>query len=248
MSELERAPSTTGAEEGWFKTTQWSAVLQVGAADEAQVQQALTRLCHSYWQPLYVYVRRRGHSAEDAEDLTQEFFARILEKKWLERADPSRGRFRCFLLAMMNNFLANDWRRGQAAKRGGGRAVISLDDTAEAFYQAEATSDVTPERLYERRCALVLFERALNQLRLSYYSTGKSELYASLKGFLSAEADDGDYARLATALGMSQAAVSTAVHRLRQRYRALVREEIARTVATPDEIDDEVRSLLAALA
>jgi RNA polymerase sigma-70 factor (ECF subfamily) len=248
MSEVDRAPSTTGSEDGWFKTTQWSAVLQVGAADEAQVQQALTRLCHGYWQPLYMYVRRRGHSAEDAEDLTQEFFARILEKKWIERADPNRGKFRCFLLAMMNNFLANDWRRGQAAKRGGGRAIISLDDTAEAHYQAEAASDVTPERLYERRCALLHFERALNQLRLYYESTGKLELYASLKDFLSAEADDGDYARLAKVLGMSQAAVNTAVHRLRQRYRELVREEIARTVLSADEIDDEVRSLLAALA
>lgn len=239
--------SETTAAGGWFKTTHWTVVLDACRPDPVQADAALATLCQNYWLPIYTYVRRRGHGPEDAKDLTQEFFARLIQKQWLNQADPSRGKFRCFLLGAMNHFLANEWRRSQATKRGGAKAVVSLDDTAEARYGAEVASDLTPEKLYERRWALTLFERALEQLQASYVSAGKGAIYDVLNDFLSTEANDGDYARAGAQLGMTTGAVTTAVRRLRQRYRELVREEIAQTVTDPAEVEDEMRSLLAAL-
>ena len=239
--------SETTAVGGWFKTTHWTVVLEACRPNPVQADAALATLCQNYWLPIYTYVRRRGYGPEDAKDLTQGFFARLLEKQWLRQADPNRGKFRCFLLGAMNHFLANEWRRSQADRRGGGKTVVSLDDTAEAHYEAEVASNLTPEKLYERRWALSLFERALEQLEANYVGAGKGTIYDVLNGFLSTEASNGDYARAGAQLGMTPTAITTAVRRLRQRYRELVREEIVQTVTSPAEVEDEMRSLLAAL-
>ena len=230
-----------------FATTHWSVVLASGGSTSPRASGAMEELCRAYWYPLYTYIRRRGHSVEDAQDLTQEFFARLIEKRWLAEADSSKGRFRTFLLTALNHFLAKEWRRSQAAKRGSGRAVVSLDDTAEARYLQEPASHLTPEKIYERRWALSLFDHALARLREQYIAAGKGSQYDRLKKFLSTEASAGEYIRLALELEMSTGAVAAAVHRLRKHYRQLVREEVAHTVQSPDDVDDEIRSLLTAL-
>ena len=207
----------------------------------------MEELCRTYWYPLYAYVRRLGHPVEEAQDLTQEFFARLIEKQWLADADRRKGRFRTFLLTALNHFLANEWRHSHAAKRGGGKRLISLDDTTEARYAQEPACHLTPEKIYDRRWAMSLFDRALRRLREEYVAADKTGLYDHLKEFLSAEARDGEYDRLGLELEMSAGAVAAAVHRLRQHYRQLVREEVTQTVETPADVDDEVRALLAAL-
>lgn len=243
----EQSLEETRAVSGWFKTTHWSVVQDASGGDPAQAGAALATLCQTYWYPLYTYVRRLGHGPEDAQDLTQEFFARLLEKQWLAQVDANRGRFRSFLLTALKHFLANEWRRTQAAKRGGGQRLLSLDDTAEALYAQEPASDLTPEKLYERRWALRLFERALVRLEQDYQTAGRQDVYQALKEFLSAEAKCGEYAQVGERLGMTRGAVAAGVHRLRQRYRELVRDEIAQTVTHAAELEDEMRSLLAAL-
>jgi DNA-directed RNA polymerase specialized sigma24 family protein len=220
----------------WVGTTHWSAVLAAGKPGSPDAAAAMEELCRTYWYPLYAWVRRRGYGIEEAQDLTQEFFARMLENHWLESADPKRGKFRSFLLAAMNHFLANEWRHAHTIKRGGGKALISLDDTAEKRYALDATTDLTPEKIYERHWAWSLFERAVRRLRGEYAAAGRARLYEALKGFLADEVGAGDYARLAAQLQMTHAALATAVHRLRDRYRDLVREEIAHTVADPAEV------------
>jgi len=241
-------PSEGGRGNDWAGTTHWSAVLAAGQTASPRAAAAMEELCRTYWYPIYAYVRRRGHAVEDAQDLTQEFFARLIGKQWVADANPARGRFRTFLLTALNHFLANEWRNARAAKRGGGRSVISLDDTTESRYAHEPASDLTPEKLYERRWALSLFDRALGRLREQYGAAGKKKLYDHLQKFLSSEAADGEYARLGAELEMSSGAMAAAVHRLRQHYRELVREEVAQTVETPAEVEEEVRSLLAALS
>lgn len=232
---------------GTFHTTHWSVVLDAGQASSPQSAEALEWLCCTYWYPLYAYVRRRGYEVAEAQDLTQEFFARLLEKHWLGQADRTRGRFRSFLLGAMDHFLANEWRRAHAARRGGGKVLVSLDDTAERRYALEPAVALSPEKIYERRWALSLFEAALARLQQELHAVEKVELFQSLKDFLSAEPAEGDYSRIGEKFGMSAGAVASAVHRLRHRYRQLVLEEIARTVADPAEIENEMRSLLAAL-
>ncbi len=231
----------------WGGTTHWSVVLAAGQKENPQSAEALERLCKIYWYPLYAYVRRKGHDVPEAQDLIQDFFASLLQKGWLEKVDPKKGRFRSYLICAMDHFLANHWRRAAAAKRGGGRPLLSLDDTAEKRYAAEAATDLTPEKLYERRWALSLLERALHRLHQEYATTDRGTLYDSLKQFLSAEPEAGDYERVSAQLGISHGAVSTAVYRLRQRYQALVREDVAQTVDRREEIEDEIRSLVAAL-
>ncbi len=231
----------------WAVTTHWSVVLSAANSGSANAAEALESLCRTYWYPLYAYLRRRGHNVDEAQDLTQEFFARLLEKHWLEQADPNRGKFRSCLLGAMNHFAANEWRRAHAAKRGGMKPLLSLDDTAESRYALEPSSELTPERLYDRRWALSLFESALARLREDYRSVGKAELFESLKDFLSAEPADGDYARVGASFGMSNGAVAAAVHRLRQHYRQLVHQEVAHTLANPADVEDEMRALLEAL-
>jgi len=244
----EQTGLTTGTSRE-FTATHWSVVLAAGQGDSPQAAAALEQLCRSYWYPLYAYVRRRGHGPEEAQDLTQEFFARLLERKDLAKADPARGRFRSFLLGTLNHFLHDEWRKAQAAKRGGGHPLLSLDDTeGEERYGREPASEVTPESLYERRWALTLFDRALARLREEWSAAGKGKQFEAFRQFLANEAGEGEYGATAVELEMTPQAVAVAVHRLRQRYGDLVREEIAHTVSNADELEAELRHLLAVLS
>jgi RNA polymerase sigma factor (sigma-70 family) len=239
-------PASPGA--GQFNTTHWSLVLLAGQTQVPQAAAALDKLCGTYWFPLYAYVRRAGHSPEDAQDLTQEFFARLLEKKYLQLADRERGRFRSFLLKSLQHFLVNDWVRGQAQKRGSGQKVFSLDEAAaEQSYQQQSADQLSPESLFDKRWAITLLERAMNRLGTDYAAAGKREFFEQLKGLLLTEGSAESYRQLAEPLGTSEGAVKVAVHRLRQRFREAVRAEIAQTVATPAEVDEELRCLMAAL-
>jgi RNA polymerase sigma factor (sigma-70 family) len=241
-----RPSSQAGAE--CFATTHWSVVLTAQDRDSTRAEAALAWLCRTYWYPLYAYVRRQGHSPEDAQDLTQEFFARLLAKNYLGDVDRGKGRFRSFLLAALKHFLANEWDRAQAAKRGGGQRPISLDDTdAEARYRAEPADTLSADKIFERRWALTLLEKVLERLRHEYALAGKAELYEELKECLTGCKASARYAELGTRLGLSEGAVKVAVHRLRQRYRALLRQEIAQTVSSPAEIEDEIRHIIAVL-
>ena len=243
--------SEAGVEAGRpaFVTTHWSVVLAAGAADTTSSRDALTRLCQTYWHPLYAYVRRIGHSPHDAQDLTQEFFARLLEKNSLTAADESRGRFRSFLLASLKHFLANEWDKARAQKRGGALIPIPIDgSSAETSCQWEPADRTTPERIFERRWALTLLEGVLRRLREEYVRDGKENLFEQLKPTLTEASRTVRYAEIAVRLGTTEGAVKVAVHRLRQRYREVLRAEIAGTVATPGEVDDEIRSLFAALS
>ena len=232
-----------------FVTTHWSVVLKAGRDGGTRAEPALARLCQTYWYPLYAYARRRGYQAHDAQDLTQEFFSRLLDRRWLARADPGRGRFRSFLLASMNHFLANEWQKARAAKRGGGRPALSLDlAAAEQRYDLEPTDDATPDKAFDKQWALRLLEAVLTRLEQEYEREGKAALFALLKRTLAGARESQPYAELAPRMGMSQGAIKVAVHRLRRRYRQLIRDEIARTVASPEEVDSEMRHLLDALA
>jgi len=231
-----------------FATTRWSVVLSAGNGDTTDEGAALEKLCQTYWYPLYAYVRRRGHSPEDARDLTQEFFARLLKGNWVKRADPQKGKFRSFLLSVMNHFLADEWDKAQALKRGGGMAPLPLEfNTAEARYSHESPDHTTPEHIYERRWALALLEEVLRRLRSEYEQEGRAELFAELNPCLVGGRTEQGYAELAAKLGVSEGTVKSAVHRLRQRYRQLLREEIAHTVAEPGEVDEELQYLFIVL-
>jgi RNA polymerase sigma-70 factor (ECF subfamily) len=232
-----------------FVTTHWSVVLTAGRSDSTRAQDALARLCQTYWYPLYAYVRRRGYSPPDAEDLTQEFFARLLRANYLGTAQREKGRFRWFLLSALNHFLANEWDRARAKKRGGGNAAISLNaDAAESRYKLEPADTLTAERIYERRWALTLLDQVLRTLQREYELTGKKELFDELSFCLTGERSKLPYAELAARLGLSEANVKVAVHRLRKRYRELLRAEIANTVSSREEVEDEIRHLFDVLA
>jgi RNA polymerase sigma-70 factor (ECF subfamily) len=232
-----------------FVTTHWSVVLTAGRSDTTLARDALARLCQTYWHPLYAYVRRLGHSPPDAQDLTQEFFARLLAKNYLAAADESRGRFRSFLLAALKHFLANEWDKASAQKRGGGQIPISIDPgSAETACSFEPADTTTPEKIYERRWALTLLDQVLRRLREEYVRAGREKLFEQLKPTLTEASRTVRYAEIAARLGMSEGAVKVAVHRLRLRYREVLRAEIADTVASPAEVEDELRNLFAALA
>jgi RNA polymerase sigma factor (sigma-70 family) len=230
-----------------FVTTHWSVVLTAGRTGSTDARAALEKLCRTYWHPIYAFVRRRGYSAEDAQDLTQEFFARLLEKNWLGDVDPVKGRFRSFLLASLKHFLANEWDRARAQKRGGGQVLIPIDvKTAETSCGFEPADNVTAEKIFERRWALTLLDQVLQRLRDEYVHDGKGKLFEQLKPTLTEESRSVAYAEIAERLGTTEGAVKVAVYRLRQRYRELLRAEIADTVAGPTEIEDEIHSLFAA--
>ncbi len=231
-----------------FTTTHWSAVLLAGGDTSAEADRALEDLCRTYWYPLYAYVRRQGRSADDAQDLTQEFFARLLERKHLRLADPDRGRFRTFLLSSLKNFLINEWERARAAKRGGTSVTFSLDQQdADGRYLAEPADGLTPERIYEKRWAVTLLERVLASLREKYVAQDKALLFETLKPYVCGDAMADGYDEIAARLGMSAGAVRVAMHRLREAYRELLRAEVSRTVGTPADVDQELRHLAAAL-
>ncbi len=231
-----------------FATTQWSLVL--GAQDRPGAEQhaALAALCQRYWYPLYAFVRRRGAQASDAQELTQEFFVRLLEKNAIAAASPDRGRFRGFLLASMMNFLANQHDRRGAQKRGGDRQLLSLDLAAgESRYHIEPTIEMTPERWFDRQWALTLLAEVMQQLEREQADSGKGRQFELLRGALAGEANL-DYTALAAQLEITEPAVRQAVSRLRKRYRQLLRSEVAATLEEPGEVDDEIQSLFAALA
>jgi RNA polymerase sigma factor (sigma-70 family) len=234
-----------------FRTTHWSIVLACVSDDEnnAQAQEALAKLFQTYWYPLYAYVRRRGYGEHDAEDLVQEFCTRLQEKHALAKADPHRGRFRTFLLTSLQNFLANEQTRARAQKRGGGCEMIFLDaEDARARYGREPVNKLTPEAIFETRWAHAVLEETLAGLRADFVEKGKERLFDGLASFLSADEPVDSYQQAAIRLGLPLSAIKTTVHRLRLDYRTKLREQIARTVSTPDEIDDELRYLRKVLA
>jgi RNA polymerase sigma-70 factor (ECF subfamily) len=238
-----------GPSPGFFATTHWSVVLAAGQGDSAHAANALEQLCRTYWYPLYAYVRRQGNTPQEAEDLTQEFFARFLESQALRAASPERGRFRSLLLASLNHFLTNEWKRAGTLKRGGGISFLLLDQAAaEDRYRLEPVNDLTPEKIFERRWALTLLDQVLTRLRNECEADGKAGLFDQLRGFLSYTSDLQSYAEVAAQFGTSEPALRQAVRRLRQRYRELMRAEIAQTVSSPQEIDDEIRHLFTVFA
>lgn len=234
---------------GQFPRTHWSVVLSAGHGDDTRAHEALTRLCQTYWYPLYAFVRRNGRSPEDAQDLTQGFFAHLLEHHALAKVDPTKGKFRTFLLASLRHFLANEWDRAQTQKRGGGHPLVSLDTTlAETRFGAEAAAQESPDRAYERNWALTLMEQVLTRLRAEQAKLGKGTQFERLRDNLMADPAAPCYADLGAQLGMSGDALKTAVSRLRCRYRELLREEIAHTVSRPAEVEEEIQHLFVVLA
>jgi len=232
-----------------FPVTQWTVVLAAGGTPSPESAAALERLCSSYWYPLYAFVRRSGYSPEDAEDLTQEFFARLLEHNWIAHADRHKGRFRSFLLMAMKRFLANEWEKGKTLKRGGQVRFVRLQlDAAETRYTREPADTRTPEQLFEKQWALTLLESVLSRLREDYARDGKGALFHALEPCLIGGRETQPYAALGAQLGMTEGAARAAVCRLRERYRECLKEEIGHTVASPAEVDEELRHLFRVLA
>lgn len=233
----------------WFPTTHWTTVLVAGGGANPAAQVALESLCRTYWYPLYAYVRRSGRDAEEARDLTQEFFARFLERNSVSIADPARGRFRTFLLTAMKHLLANEWKKESRLKRGGSRTFLSLDAAdAEGRLAAEPTDTITPEVMYERRWAATLLERVLRLLGEECAAAGRAAQFEQLKASLWGENQTTTQAEIAARLGMTESAFKVAAHRMRVRYRELLRTEIAHTVASAAEIDEELRHLIAVMS
>lgn len=255
-SAVPAAPDSTAsrnlrsAAPGHFVTTRWTQVVAAGRpSDSTHARAALEQLCQTYWYPLYAFVRRQGHAPHDAQDLTQEFFARLLERNALGAADRERGRFRSFLLATLKNFLRDEWDKLRAQKRGGGQNLISLDaGDAESRYALEPVNTLTADRIFERRWAMLLLDRAVERLRAEHESAGKLAQFEALKASLAGSRESQPYSALATQLGLSEGAVKVAVHRLRQRYREVIRAEIAETVASEAEVEGELKHLMAVLA
>ncbi len=240
--------SGTGGGAVGFASTHWSVVLAAGF-DSTRAREALNRLCQTYWYPLYAYVRRKGHNPHDAQDLTQEFFARFLAKNYLADVQREKGRFRSFLLAAMNHFLANEWDRVRRRKRGGGQIPLSLDaKAAETRYLLEPADTLSADRIYERRWGLTLLDDVLRRLEQDYVSAGAQELFRQLEFCLTGERASVPYAELAVRLRMTEGAVKVAVHRLRRRYRQILRAAIAETVSTPEEVEEEIRYLFKVVA
>jgi RNA polymerase sigma-70 factor (ECF subfamily) len=232
-----------------FATTHWSVVQAAGQEETVQALAALEKLCRDYWFPIYVYVRRKGRDMEDAKDLTQEFFTQFIHKHHIRQADKNKGKFRTFLLAALEHFLAREWNRAHRQKRGGQFSFISLDqEAAEERYLLEPAHSDTPEKEFMRQWALSVLDQVMKSLEIECAERGKGALFREAKTFLSGERDAGVYSGIAQRLGMAEGAVRVAVHRLRQRYGELLRNAIAQTVSTPEEVDEEMRFLLEALS
>jgi RNA polymerase sigma-70 factor (ECF subfamily) len=238
---------SAGRDDG-FASTRWSVVARARDRSTAEAREALASLCGTYWYPLYAYIRRQVSSAEEAEELTQEFFARLLGRAALAGVDRSKGKFRAYLLACCKHFLANERDRRRARKRGGGRTIVSLDfPSAAARYRQEPADSLTPEKLFQRRWALTLLEAVLEQLRREYLDAGKGPLYEALKVALVGGPAAQPHAQVGAALGMTDAAVKKAAQRLRQRYREVLRQQIGETVDGPEAVEEEIRELFAVL-
>jgi len=248
MTSASSSPSSS-APGDIFATTHWTVVLAAGKRHTPHSDHALEELCRMYWFPLYAYVRRRGHSKEDAEDLTQAFFARFLAKNYLDGLSAERGRFRAFLLAALKHFLANEWDKSQRQKRGGGAEHLSLDwQTADTKFQVAAAAEASPDKAFDREWALALLGKVIERLQAECVADGKGKLFEQLKVFLAAGKGETAQSDVAKALGMEEGAVRVAVHRLRKRYRVLLRDEIAHTLADPAMVDEEMRALFGAFA
>ena len=244
----DRTQSGSVAGERRFATTQWTLVVAAGDRRQPEADAALATLCERYWYPVYAFVRRRGYQPAESQDLTQEFFAKLLEKEYLRSADRERGRFRTFLLTAVSRFLSKETERAAAQKRGGGHKPLSLDfSDADGRYRLEPADHATPEALFERRWALTLLDGAIERLRADYARKGKRELFERLRPCLIAGADDADYPELAAELKMSPGALKVALHRLRRRFGAALKDEIVATVSGPEEVEDEIGRLLAAV-
>ncbi len=231
-----------------FHTTRWTVVLAAGDKDRPDARTALETLCGAYWYPLYAYARRRGRPLQEAQDLTQAFFTDLIEKNTVGAADRSRGRFRAFLLGAFKRFASREYERARARKRGGGCATLRLDfDEGERRYALEPSHELTPERVYDRQWAMMLLEGVLDRLREEMVAARKERLFEALKAFLTGVDDLPAYREVAGQLGMTEGAVKVAVHRLRGRYREILRGAIADTVETTDEVDREISDLLGAL-
>ena len=227
---------------GLFPNTRWTLVNALGGEDSSGAELAMEQLCRMYWYPVYVFVRRNGRGAEEAKDLTQDFFVRLIEREDLKRTDQEKGRLRSYLMKSINNMLANEYRRRLTVKRGGGSEPLPLDTVgAEDRYSKEGGRALTPEACFERRWALTVMQNALDRLEEEYVRAGKAELFESLKDYLADAAPYGGYSKIAGALGMSPGAVQVAAHRLRKRYRQCLQVQIAHTVSTPAEVEDELR-------
>jgi RNA polymerase sigma factor (sigma-70 family) len=232
-----------------FATTHWTVVLAAGRRHTPQSDGALEELCRTYWFPLYAYVRRRGHTKADAEDLVQAFFARFLAKNYLEGLSAERGRFRAFLLASLKHFLINEWKKSQRLKRSGGEKLLSLDwQTADTQFQVAATNEPSPDKAFDREWALALLAKVIERLRAECDAAGKSKQFEQLKIFLTAGKGALSHAEAAKKLGMDETAVRVAAHRLRKRYRILLRDEISQTLTDPAQVDEEMRALFGAFS
>lgn len=245
----ETESSGVPAYSGQFNTTHWSVVLLAGEAQSPESRDALETLCRTYWRPLYAFVRRKGHSEEDARDLTQKFFAFILERNDLGSVDARKGKFRTFLLTSLAHFLSNERDYAGAAKRGGGRELIPIEELeAEGGYPVPAAPQLSPDRLFDQRWAVTILERALAQLEKEQLQAGKAASFEVLKSYLTEDPEPGEYASTATRLDITPQALAVRVHRLRQRFRELVRAEVAQTVTSPFELDQEMQHLFQALS
>ncbi len=237
------APGAVG--QPLFATTHWSVVLAAADLEKPEAAAALEKLCRTYWYPLYVYIRRRGYSPEDAQDLTQEFFYRLLKRSTFAAADRAKGRFRSFLLGTLKHFLADEQDKAAAQKRGGGRTIISWErEYAEKRFGAEPADELSPDKLFDRRWALTVLEQATARLRARYQAEGNLELFDALSCYLTQEMPAPSYAETAARLGLSETAVASAIFRLRKSYHALVREEVAQTVSDPQDLEDEICHLM----
>lgn len=246
---LSRPPLRSGGCGGEFNTTHWSVVLLAGQEGPVEAASALDYLCRTYWYPLYAYARRQGYSPPDGQDLTQQFFAGFLEKRYFGLANPDRGRFRSFLLGSFKHFLANEYHRSRAAKRGGSCTFVSWDEAAaETHYRHELTSEASPDKLFDRTWALTLLEKVMTDLREEYGRAGKGKIFETLEVFLSGQKAPATYAEVGEELQMGESAVKMAVSRLRRRYGELLRKEIAHTLAEPVAVEDELRQLRGALS
>lgn len=233
---------------GKFATTQWSLVIAAGNRENENSNRALETLCHAYWPPLYAYARRRVRDSHEAQDLTQAFFERLLEKHYLADANPQRGRFRAFLITSFKHFLSKEWDKAKALKRGGGRPPISLDfESADSQICIEPASGLTAEKLYDKQWAITMLTRVMESLEAEFVAKGKADHFVELKGFILGDHAGTTYAQVASLLNMTEAAAKKAGSRLRRRYRERLREEICQTVSGPEEVEDEMRNLFSAL-
>ncbi len=228
-----------------FATTHWSVVLAAANPELPTAATALERLCRTYWPPIYAYVRRHGHSPEDAQDLTQEFFARLLQQNSIARANPAKGRFRSFLLGALKHTLADQKARGEARRHGGGQTFLSWEQIeAEERLGAEGREELSPDQAFDRRWAMTVLEQASERLRREYDTPNRAKVFEALKGYVTGDASGAPYAAAAVRLGLSESAVKSAIYRLRRGYYALVRDEVAQTVTNPKDLEEEIGYLM----